>query len=142
MQTPHPLGVATGQIIVDRDDMYAISRERIEVGRQRGDQCFAFASAHFGDLTVVQHHPADHLHVEMAHAQRPLAGFADNSEGFGQQGFERFPLGHARLELSRLAAQLIVRKRADARLQRIDLTHSRHIPLDQPIVAAAEYLFE
>ncbi len=84
MQTPHPLGIAAGQIVVDGNDMHAIAGQRIEVAGQRGHQRLAFTGTHFGDLAVMQHHAADHLHVEVAHAEHALAGLANNGKGFGQ----------------------------------------------------------
>jgi hypothetical protein len=41
--------------------------------RQRGDQGLALAGAHLGDLALVQHHAADQLHVEVAHAEHARA---------------------------------------------------------------------
>ena len=35
MQAPHPLGVAAGQVVVDRDDMHALAGKRVQIGRQR-----------------------------------------------------------------------------------------------------------
>jgi hypothetical protein len=94
--------------------------ECIEVGRQGTDQRLAFTGAHFGDLAVVQHHAADQLHVEMAHAQHALASFADHRKGFRQQVVERFAIGVALTEFIRLGLQLLVAKALQRRLKRID----------------------
>jgi hypothetical protein len=100
MQASHPLGVAVGQIVVDRDDVDALAGQRIEVGGQRGDQRLAFAGAHFGDLAVVQDHAADQLHIEVAHAEGALAGLAHDREGLRQERVQRLALGHAFLEFA------------------------------------------
>ena len=50
----HPLGVAAGQVVVDGHDVDALALERVEIGRQRGDERFAFAGFHLGDLPGVQ----------------------------------------------------------------------------------------
>jgi hypothetical protein len=76
----HPLGVALGEVVVHRDDLHAVAGQRVQVRRQRGHQRLALAGAHLRDLAVVQHHAAHQLHVEMAHAQRALAGFAHHRE--------------------------------------------------------------
>ena len=68
--------------------MHALAGQRVEVHRQRGGEGLAFAGAHLGDLAVVEHHAADQLHVEVAHAVDPLAGLADDRKGFGQQRVE------------------------------------------------------
>ena len=108
----HPSGVAAGEIVVHRHDVHARAGQRVQVGRQRGHQRLTFAGAHFGNLAVVQHHAADQLHVEMAHVQRALAGFAHDGECFGQQIVERFALGQTLLELVRLGAQFARRSSA------------------------------
>ncbi len=84
----HPLGVALGEVVVDGDDVDAVAGERIQVAGKRGDQRLAFAGLHFGDLALVQHHAADHLDVEVAHADDATAGFAHDGEGFGQEVVE------------------------------------------------------
>ena len=91
VDTAHPGGVAAGQVVVDRDHVHALGRQGIEVGRQGGDQGLALAGAHLGDLAVVQHHAADELDVEVAHAQGADAGLAHHGEGLGQQVVELVP---------------------------------------------------
>ncbi len=49
------------------------------------DEGLAFAGFHFSDLTLVEGHAADHLDVEVAHADDAAAGFADDREGFGEE---------------------------------------------------------
>ena len=85
----HPLGVAAGEVVVDRDDVHALAFERVEVGGQRGDERLAFAGLHFRDPAAVQHHAADELHVEVAHVEHAPAGFAHDGEGLRQHVVER-----------------------------------------------------
>ena len=68
----HPFRVASGQIIVNRDDMHRVTGKGIQVDRQRGNQCLAFTRAHLGDFASMQHHAADQLHVEVAHIKNPI----------------------------------------------------------------------
>ncbi len=68
--------------------MNALAGQRVQVGRQRGDQRLAFARAHLGDLALVQHDPADELHVEVTHPQRALGGLAHCSKGLRQKVVE------------------------------------------------------
>ena len=60
---------------------------------KRRDERLALAGLHLGDLALVQHRAADELHVEVPHVQHALAGFADDSEGLGQQVVERLAVG-------------------------------------------------
>ena len=62
--------------------------ERIQVSGERGDERFAFAGFHLGDLALVQHHAADQLHIEMAHGQRAAAGLARQGKRRGDRGLE------------------------------------------------------
>ena len=64
--------------------MHAATGEGIEIAGQGGNKGLAFAGFHLSDLTFVQHHAADQLHIEMAHAENPLAGFTHHCEGLGQ----------------------------------------------------------
>ena len=82
VEASHPLGVAAGQIVVDRDHMHPLTGQGVEVHRQRCCQGFAFARAHFGDFAFVQGLSADQLHVEMTHLHHAPAGFAHQGERF------------------------------------------------------------
>ena len=122
----HPFGVAGGEVVVDGDDMDALALERVEVDGERRDKRLALAGLHLGDGAGVEHHAADHLHVEMTHPEGALGGLADDREGRYQQVVDGLALGKLRPELGRLAAQFLVaeggvlvlerRDRADARL--------------------------
>ncbi len=81
----HPLGVALGQVVVDRDHVHAVAGERVQVAGEGGDERLAFAGSHLGDLALVQHHAADQLHVEVAHLHGAPAGLADHGKGLRQQ---------------------------------------------------------
>ncbi len=43
---PHPLCVATGEVIVHSDDVHALAGERVQIRRQGGDERLAFARLH------------------------------------------------------------------------------------------------
>ena len=84
----HPLRIAPGEVVVDGHDVDAAARERVEDGRQRRDEGLALAGPHLGDLALVEDRGAHQLDVEMAHAERPLHGFAGHREGLGQDVVE------------------------------------------------------
>ena len=134
----HPVGVALGEVVVDRHHVHALAGERVEIRGQRGDQRLALAGAHFRDLAVVQHHPADQLDVEVAHLQDPLAGLADDGERLGEQRVERFAALDALPERGGLRLQLVVGQRGDRRLEGVDLPDGLRVLLQQAFVAAAE----
>jgi hypothetical protein len=138
----HPFSVATGEVVVHRDHVHAFARQRVEVGGQRGHQGLAFAGAHLGDLAVVQHHAANELDIEVAHAMNPLASFAYHREGFGEQRLERFAIGHALPELHSLAAQRLVGECGDLALEGIDLAYRVHVLADEAVIATTEDFLE
>ena len=138
----HPVGVAPGQIVVDRHHVDALAGQRVEVDRQRRHQGLALAGAHFGDLAFVQHHAADQLHVEMAHVQRALAGLAHHREGLRQQRIQRLALRQAVFEFIGLGAQVGVAQGGDARFQGVDPVRDLAHPADHAVIAAAKNGFQ
>jgi hypothetical protein len=84
----HPFGIATGQVVVGRDEVHALAGQGVQVEGQGGDQGLALAGFHFGDAAPVQDHPADELHVEMPHVHRAPARLATNRKGLGQQAVQ------------------------------------------------------
>ena len=88
MHLTHPLRITTGQVVVDGDHMHSTAGEGVEVTGQGGHEGLAFAGFHLSDLTFMQHHAADQLHIKMAHAENPLAGFTHHREGFRQDLIE------------------------------------------------------
>ncbi len=69
VDAPHPLGVALGQVVVDRHHVHALGFQGVEVHGGGGHQGLAFAGLHFGDLAPVQDHAAAHLHIENPHTE-------------------------------------------------------------------------
>ncbi len=104
VEAAHPLGVALGEVVVDRDDVDALAGQRVQVRRQRGDEGLALTGAHLGDLAAVQHDAADHLDVVVAHPEPPHAGLADQRVRLGEQLVERRALVEAALEVRRHGA--------------------------------------
>ena len=115
--------------------MNAASSQRVQVGRESRHEGLTFAGAHLGNLALVQHESADHLHVEVAHAGRALARFADQGKRLGQDFVQHFlfaipaivfvarvfnGIGDLGFEESRALAQLFVGKLLNLRLEVID----------------------
>ena len=67
----HPFGVATGQIVVYRNNMHAFSGQCVQVRRQRGRQGLALTGFHFCNFALMQHDSADQLDIKMPHFQSP-----------------------------------------------------------------------
>ncbi|OPZ51745.1 MAG: hypothetical protein BWY91_02604 [bacterium ADurb.BinA028] len=138
----HQLRLVLGQVVVDRDDVNALARERVEVGRQGRDEGLALTGAHFGDVALVQGDPAHDLHVEVPLAEGPLGGLPNRGEGLGKDGVERLALSQAPLERVGLGAQLGVGQLLEVLLEDIDLGRHRFEPLDDPALAGTQQLLE
>ena len=140
VEPTHPLGVSVGQVVVDRDHMHAFAAQGIEVDRQRGGQGFALASAHLGNLALVQSDPAHHLNVKVAHLHDALRAFADNGKSLGQQVVQSFAVQKTLLELVGFGLQSLIRQSGQAVLQRVDALYGFAVLLEEPVVAAAKDL--
>ena len=119
----HPLGVATGQIVVDRDDVDALAGERVQIGGEGGHQRLALAGLHLGDPALMEDHAAQQLHVEVAHAHSPDGGLPDHGEGFGQDVVQGLALCEPVLKELGLSPQLLVGHGLVSGLQGVDLRH-------------------
>ncbi len=84
----HPIRVAPGEVVVDRDDVRALAGQGVQIDGQRGDQRLALAGPHLGDLALVQDHAADELDVVVPHSRARAGGLADHREGRDQEVVE------------------------------------------------------
>ena len=125
IDAPHPLGVAAGEVVVHRDHVDALARQRIEIRGQRRDQRLALAGLHLGDAALVQHHPAQELHVEVPHVERAATGLAHDRKGVGQQVVERLARGNPCPEGGGLTPEVRIAQRADLLLAVVDLGDHR-----------------
>ena len=89
---PHPVGIAVGEVVVDRGEVGALAFERGEIQRQRGGERFAFARLHLDDRAVMHGRAAKQLHVEVPHVELAAAGLAHEREGFDKQPSSGSPL--------------------------------------------------
>lgn len=81
----HHLGVALGQVVVDRDQVHTLAGERVEIRGQGADEGLALAGLHLGDVAEVQGGTAHHLDVVVALSEDALRGLTDGRECFGKQ---------------------------------------------------------
>jgi hypothetical protein len=117
---PHPVRVAAGQVVVDRDHVHALAGERVDDHGERAGERLALARAHLGDLTVMEDHAADQLHVEMTHLHPSAAHLAGQREGLGQQLVDVLAVAGALAQLRELLRQLVVGGLQELRLPVVD----------------------
>src|SRR5207245_1671636 len=65
---------ASGEVVVDGDEMSAPARQRVQIQRERGDQRLPLAGRHLRDLALVQDNAADELDIVWHHV--PLESMA------------------------------------------------------------------
>jgi hypothetical protein len=131
----------------------AVAGERVEVAGKRGDERFAFAGLHLGDFAGVKDHAADHLNVEVTHADGADTGFAHDGEGLGEDFVERALFsggdlvgvgktfdcgGDAGAEFGGLGGKLLVGELFERGLVRVDLLERGEQALDGTLVGGAE----
>ena len=136
----HPLAVAFGQVVVDRDDVHALAGQRIEVGGQHGGQRLALTGLHLGDVAEVQRGPAHDLDVERPLGQHPPGGLPGYRERLGQQVVEVGAVGDALLEFVGLGAQLGVGELLDIVGQGVDIVGHPLEALDHAAFTEAQQL--
>ena len=139
VEASHPLRVAAGQVVIHRDEVHAFAGQGVEVDRQGGGEGLALARAHFGDLAAMEHHAAHELHVEVAHAEHALGGFADRGKSFRQELIDRFAGGKPGAEGGSQAGQLFVGQRRHGGFQGVDARDGLLVGLEQALVAASKY---
>jgi len=111
--------------------MDALAGQGVEGDGERARERLALARAHLGDLTVVEDHAADQLHVEVAHAHRAPADLAGEREGLGEGVVERkLALLYARAKLRELLAELLVLEQLELRLPLVDALDALRVGLE------------
>ena len=113
----HPLAVAPGQVVVDRDDVHAPAVEGVEVAGERGDERLALAGPHLGYHAAMQDDAAHELDVEVAQPERALARLPHRREGLDEQAVEGLAPLVAVAEPRRHRTEVAVRHRLEAGLQ-------------------------
>ena len=128
-----PLGIADGEIIIDRDQM-DIAGKGVQVKWHRGDKRLAFARGHFRDFPLMQHDTAEELHIKRHHvplvrlaAHGPFlpaetaAGVFHRGERFRQDIIQRRAVGETFPKLLGFRAKLLI---AEFLVLRLDLVHA------------------
>src|SRR3954451_4421351 len=130
VEPPHPLRVAAGEVVVDRDEVDALAGQRVERDRERGGERLALAGLHLGDRAGVEHHAADHLDVEVAHAEGAPRRLAHDREGLGEQAVEGLAVAGALAQAVGLLAQLRVVEQLELGLPGVDAVDALRVLLE------------
>ncbi len=130
----HGLGVASGQVVVDGDDVDALAQQGVQVDRGHGHQGLAFTGTHLGDAAFVQDHPAGHLNIVLTLTQDALGGFTRDGKGFDLKLVQFFACFDPITEGLRHHAQFVVGQSLEPGFEGIDLLHLGREGLDLAVV--------
>ena len=120
--------------------MHTTATQGVQVSWQSRSKSLTFTGFHFRDAVGVQHHAADQLHVEVAHAKHPLGGFTHGRERFRQQLLQGLTLLDTLTIFSRFGLQLGIGESLELRLHGIDLFYNFAQSLERSVVPAADNL--
>jgi len=126
----HPHRIAPRKVIVDSHDMYAAACNGVKRNRQRRYERLPLSGTHLGDLSLVEHHAAEQLHVEMPLAGGTLGCFAHHRKNMRQYFIEIFlRFVGCRSVFADLRANFLIGHFFVLRLERVYfLHHVRKIP--------------
>ena len=134
----HPIGVAFGEVIVDRDNVDAFAGQSIQINGQGGDERFTFAGLHLGDVALMENHAANKLDVEVALAEGPLRGFANCRKRGNKQIVQRRAFLEPLAEQIGACPELLVRKVLNLAFECVDCRDARTKTLHSSLVGGAE----
>ena len=138
----HPVGIAAGQIIVDRHKMCAASGQSIQVHRRRGYKRFTFTGLHLRNLALMQHNTANQLHVIMPHIQHALTRFTHGRKRLGQNIIQRCAVIQHFAESFRLILQDFIAHARDDFFLPINTIDNRLNLAHRALMAGAEQSFK
>ena len=76
MDLTHPLGVAAGEVVVDRNDVHSMTGQPVQVDGQRRCEGLALTGLHLRDPPEMKGRTSHQLDVVVTLAQYPLGRLA------------------------------------------------------------------
>ena len=119
----HFLTVSLCEIVVDGNDVYAVTGERVEVCGESFYESFTFTRLHLRNSSLVQEYTADELYSVGAFAKYSVVSLSYERECLGENIVKSLAVGKVRLQLVGVVAQFIVTHRAEGVCQRFYLIY-------------------
>ena len=136
----HPLAVTAGQIVVHRDDVDALARQRVQISRENRHKGLAFTGLHLGDAPLVEHNAADDLDREGLHSQHTPGRFPRRGEGIRKDVVQGLALCESGLEFFGFMTQLLIREPAVFFFLCLNRFRDGHNPFQFSVGIASEQL--
>ena len=121
MNTAHQLRLVRGQVVIHRDHVDALARQRVEVGRQRSHERLSFAGLHLRDVAQVKSRATHDLDIVRTQANRALRRLPHRRKSLWKQRIQGLPVRDPILEQLCLCPQLLVSEISDGLFEKIDL---------------------
>ena len=110
MYLSHPLRITLCQIVVDRDDMHALSFQGIQICRQGRNQSLSFTCLHLRNPSLMQKKSAYELYFERTFAENSVRCLAYKGKCIRQNGIQFFAVGDLFFEFESPFRHLSIRK--------------------------------
>ena len=117
----HPFAVSFRQIIIDGNNVDALSFQRIQIDWCRSDQRLAFTGTHLSDVSTMQNNTTNQLGIEVTHPQHAAGGFTNDRKSLWQDIIQCLTLGKTRFKFIGFVRQRRITQLLQTVLQRIDL---------------------
>ena len=108
MNLSHELAVALCEVVVDGNDVNALSGQAVQVGRQSRNEGLALAGFHLCDTSLMENDTADDLYGVMAYSYNSGGGLAAYRESVRQYLVKRFAGSQPVLQDTRLSLELLL----------------------------------
>ena len=106
----HFIGLCLCQVVVNRNDMDAVTGETVQIGCNAGNQRFTFTGTHFRDSALMQNDCTDNLDRERLFAENTVRSLADSCKGFHHNIIKRLAVRKALTEFNSLCLQSSIGK--------------------------------
>mmetsp|Transcript_16797 Transcript_16797/g.36234 ORF Transcript_16797/g.36234 Transcript_16797/m.36234 type:complete len:270 (-) Transcript_16797:286-1095(-) len=122
MHLSHLLHIPTCQIVIDSDNKRWLSRQSIDITRQRRHERLSLTGSHLGQSSIVQNQPPQQLHVVMTLLNHPPRRFPNDRKRLLQDwSIDILTLGQTGLELGSLGKHVFIAKCLNGRFKFVDL---------------------
>ena len=138
---PHPARVARGEIVVDRHDVDALARQRVQEHGKGRHQRLALSRLHFCDLALVKRHSSHQLDIKMPLTKRSFCRLTHQSKGFGHKRIKALTLCHTFFECCCCGRKILVTQQHHPVLKLVYRRDHRSELFNYPVVGVAKQAF-
>ena len=108
MNASHPVGITVCQVVIDRDNVYTLSFQCVQIRRQDTGLGFTFTGLHLGDTALMDNDTTEDLNFIVLLVQNTACSFSGNGKCFAEDVVQGLAFRQAILKLLRLCAQLLI----------------------------------